>query len=263
MRSRTPVGPVLLSHLRISLTRIGTPVGWWLLEDFLAGKVKRAKLYIFPNAFVLTSAQRARIREILKRQKATAVWFYAPGFIDPGKGDARPEYIRDLTGIPVQPLPDPLEDTLQPVSDSSLCSGVTEAFGSRRGDLRTRWAVVPSGGARPLAVYAGKDQPVGAALSEQDGWRSVFIASLYAPPELLRNIARSAGVWIYCDTNDVVLGDGHFLSLAASEEGEKILHLPRPSTLTDSLTGQKVASGRRITLRMKKGETRLFWVQNP
>jgi len=255
------VSGALLGHLRSPLARIGAPVGWWLLEDFLARRVTPAKLYIFTNAFVLTRTERTTMREILKEQAATAVWFYAPGFIDPQAGDAGNHYIEQLTGIPVQSLAEPREDLLEPVRESPLSVGVTAPFGSHQKNLRNQWALTPAAGVQPIATYAGDDSLVGAAVSEQDGWRSVYVASLYAPPALLHSIARDAGVWLYCHSDDVVLGDGQFLSLHASSDGGKLLRLPKPAVVRDCLTGDEVAHGCEARLQMKKGETRLLWVE--
>jgi hypothetical protein len=261
MCSRSPVPRALLFDLRASITRIGAPVGWWLLEDFLAGKVKPAKLYVFPNAFVLTAQERQRIQKILRDQRATALWFYAPGFIDPEAGEADPAYIRDLTGITVQPLQAPVEDLMQPLPQAELSNSLTDPFGSRQKGLKTQWAVVEADGAEPFAVYASEGTQRAAAVSERDGWRSVYIAGLAAPPELLRNVARLAGVWVYCESNDVVLGDGKFLALAAASDGEKLLRLSQPATVSNCLTGKVITRGSEVRMSLKKGDTALLWIQ--
>jgi len=266
--SRSPVTPALVSHLRASLTRIGAPVGWWLLEDFLAGKVEPAKLYIFPNAFVLTAEQRARAKQVLADQGATAVWFYAPGFLDPEAGLADPAFIRDLTGIGVRLLDEPLQDLLSPIAEAPLCMGVSEPFGSKQEALKTQFAVAENEGLEPLARYATGDGPVGAAVTKQDGRPSVYIASLYAPSALLRNLARRAGVWIWCDSDDVVLGDarpdggGWFLALSASAEGDKVIRMPRPTVVRDVFTGQVLGRGAEIRMDLRQGETRLLRLED-
>ncbi|MCC6446831.1 MAG: beta-galactosidase [Armatimonadetes bacterium] len=258
LRPRSPVNAALLSNLREPLARIGAPVGWWLLEDFLNGKVRRARLYIFQNAFVLTASQRVRIQSILKRQKATAIWLYAPGYIDPETGRADTAHIGALTGIPVKPLPESLEDVLEPVGNFAQSRGITGLFGSQRRDLKSQWSVEKAEGVDPFAVYTGGGGLVGAAVTEKDGWRSIYFASLYVPAHWLRGIARTAGVRIYCESDDIILGDGRYLSVTASADGEKTIRLPEESVVYDALTGDKLASGRQVGLSLKKGETRLL-----
>ncbi|MBC7287741.1 MAG: hypothetical protein H5T86_06795 [Armatimonadetes bacterium] len=259
VRSRSPINAALVSRLRAEIARLGAPVGYWLLSDFLAGKVKPAKLYIFQNAFVLSARQRQRIRQLLDQQRATAVWFYAPGYIDHEAATASPDFVRDLTGIPVQPLPAPVEDLAEPVATASLCKDVAEPFGSRQKGLRLQWAVREEAGVHPIARYPSGE--IAAAAAEQGRWRSVYFATLFAPAALLRNIARAAGVWLYCDTNDVVVADARFLAIAASETGTKRLHLPYPAVARDCMTGQVVGRGRELAFDMRKGETRLLWLE--
>ncbi len=258
---RTQVQAALLTDLRYPLNRIGAPVGWYLLEDFLAGKVNRAKLYIFNNAFVLTAQERHQMRQILKEQKATALWFYAPGFIDPHDREASNDYIEQLTGMRVYKLARPREDLLEMLPQTDLAAGISEPFGSHQSELSNQWAVRLGKGVSAIAAYTGDESLCAVAQIQQDGWRSVYIASLYAPPALLRNLAREAGVHIYCESDDVVLGDNHFLAIHANSAGEKLLRLPRRVTVRDCLTGADIARGRAVPLTMALGETRLFWLE--
>ncbi|MCD6351245.1 MAG: beta-galactosidase, partial [Armatimonadetes bacterium] len=267
VRSRSAVNAALVSHLRAQIARLGAPVGYWLLEDFLEGKVKPARLYMFQNIFVLTAAERARIRQILREQKATALWFYAPGFIDPEGARASEDFISDLTGIAVRRLDKPIKDLALPVQTSELAKGVEDHLGSQNTGLKTQWAVVASEGIEPLATYADQSELIAAAAArDYDGFRSIYVAPLHAPAAMLRNIARAAGVWVFCDSNDVVLGDvrpggrGRFLALAASSDGEKVLHLPRAARVVDCLTGAVVTKGQKVSLKMKKGQVRLLWL---
>ncbi len=259
VRSRSPINAALISHLRAQIARMGAPAGYWLLSDLLAGRVKPARLYIFQNAFVLTAAQRRRVREILADQGATAVWFYAPGFIDPDAAEASEQFIRELTGIPVTRLPEPTEDLAEPVAENPLCQGVSGPFGPHQKTLRLQFAVQPAQDIEPIARYPSGQLAV--ATADQGRWRSVYFATLFAPARLLRNIARAAGVWIYCETNDVVVADEHFLAIAASSDGAKTVRLPRECTVRDALTGEVVGRGREVTVEMRKGDTRLLWME--
>jgi len=259
LRSDTPLHRLLLSDMPRPVSQIGAPVGWSLLSAFLDGKVPPAKLYIFPNAFVLTAEQRAKAREILRAQKATAVWFYAPGFIDPSTRTAGTEAMRDLTGMDIQPMGSSEGKTLR------LTSGLpcTWEDPSSKGKILQRWQVKPSPDVEPLALYEGTPGLVGAASVRIDGWRSVYIASPSAPAEFLRRLARDAGVWLYDESGDTIMGGGDFLGIHAASDGPKSLRLPEKITVRDIMTGATLPANDRLEFPMKRGETRMFWLANP
>ena len=157
-------------------------------------------------------------------------------------------------------LDGPREDRLETLPSSALGRGVTEPFGSHQHQLANRWAVLPDPSIEPIAHYTGDPSLWGMASVAEAGRRSTYIGVLYAPPALLRNLARAAGVHIYCATDDIILGDGRFLAIHAAAAGRKTLHLPEPMQVTDALTGETLARDTRVPLVMEQGETRLLWV---
>lgn len=261
LRSDTLLNNLLLSDLARPLSQIGAPVGWSLLGAFLDGKVPPAKLYVFPNAFALTSGQRAKAKEILRAQKATAVWFYAPGFIDPATRTAGLETMCELTGMEILPM-DQHDGKILRLTSGVPCTWEDPAAREKNKMLQ-RWQVKPSPGVETLAVYDGTPGRIGVASVSRDGWRSVYVASPAAPAELLRRLARDAGVWLYCETGDTVMGGGDFLGIHAASDGKKSLLLPQPGTVSDIMTGEKRPVNDRLEIPMKRGETRLFWLENP
>jgi len=259
----TPVGSVLpstlLSELRSPLYRIGTSVGWYLMDDLVAGRVPPAKMYVMQDAFVLDDAQRQKLTELFRRQGATVVWFYAPGYLDPEAGPVGPDAMERLTGFRLRRLDVPVPDRATPLPGSELCAGIEGQLGTGSANLRPQFAVEDSPRVEALAQWPNGETAV--ALTDAAGYRSVFIGCLNAPPQLLRNIARHPGVHIYCDTNDMIETDGRFLALSATSEGEKIVRLPRPARVVDALTGQEIGRGEEVTLRLALGEARLMWVE--
>lgn len=254
--SATAVGVSLLSNLRGSFGPIGAPVGYYLIDDFLANKVK-AKLYVFMNALALNADQRLRINKILSSRKATALWFYAPGYVDTGTQQLSTNGISMLTGMSVYAMAQPVKDTLVKPAGSHL-NWFTSPFGSNQQDLKSQW-YIGSKGVTPLAVYQQAPDKVGAAMIKTDGYTSIFIAGLGISTELARNIARNAGVWIYCESGDTVVADANLIMLHAATDGTKTIRLQKSAQVSDCLSGEVVGTGTEIHLDMKRTQTRLLW----
>jgi len=261
LRSDTLLHRLLLADMPRPISEIGAPVGWSLLSAFLDGKVPPAKLYIFPNAFVLTSEQRTKAREILRAQKATAVWFYAPGFIDPSTRTAGTETMHELTGMDILPMGPSEGKTLR--LTSGLPCAWEDPSAKAKNKILQRWQVKPSPEVEPLALYEGTPGRIGAASVRADGWRSVYIASPTAPAEFLRRLARDAGVWLYDESGNTIMGGGSFLGIHAASDGPKSLLLPEKVTARDIMTGATLPANDRLEFPMKRGETRMFWLEKP
>ena len=226
-------------------------------SNWLAGRVPAARVYLMQDAFVLTSEQRRSLQRIFSENRATAVWYYAPGFIDPESGRAGSRTVEELTGFALEPAPQSLPDVVTPVAGAALCRGVTERFGSHQTDLFPRLAIAPGPDVEPIATYDNGQLAI--ALRENDNWRSVFVGCLYTPPALLRNIARRAGAHIYCSGDTVVSADSAFLALSPTRDGSPMVRLRESALVRDAITGEIVAENRRsFRLPMRKGETRLL-----
>ncbi len=78
------------------IARLGAASDYYFLEDFLEGKLKPYKLYVFLNAWYLDGTQREKMKTQLKRGGGTALWIYAPGYI---KDRPSLENMSELTGF--------------------------------------------------------------------------------------------------------------------------------------------------------------------
>ncbi len=78
------------------LARMGAPYDIYLLDDLLRGGLPGYKLYVFLNAFRMDAARRDALTKELRREGRTALWIYAPGFVDDVPSV---EAMRELTGI--------------------------------------------------------------------------------------------------------------------------------------------------------------------
>ncbi len=249
----------LISEMRSVANRIGAPVGYWLMDDLLAGKVPPQKMYILEDAWVLDRAQRQKLVDILRKQKATAVWFYAPGYVDPDSGPAGADALAQLTGMRLTDMAAPQPDKMTAVAGSAWAAGVPASYGSGVEGLRPQLAVEADAGVDAIATWPGGETAV--AASRGAGYRAVFVGGLSVPPDLLRSIAERAGAHIYCDTNDMIDGDEHFLAISATSAGDKVVRLRKRARVTDALTGAVITTGSEVRMKLEIGEVRLMWIQ--
>ncbi len=247
----------LLYLIRQSLYRIGTPCGFYLLEDLVSGRIPPAKLYLFLNNFALTAQDKQAIAA--RCAGKVCVFFYANGFIDK-TADAR--NMEDLLGsrmtISMDGAPGKLKAAVDPltgdVSEFGVGAILTPVFYLDEGENGN------VAGVRVFGRYA--NGRAGAWFREGKPYRRVYLGALAAPPSLLRNLARMAGVHVYVDTDDVVEADQEFLAIHASTDGRKRIVLPAPMAVHDALTEETVAiSVNEWTVEMKKGETRIYKLQ--
>ena len=254
---------------------MGTPFDDVRLNDLAGNALRDYKFYVFLNTFRVTPEQRAALRARFKRNHATALWVYAPGYIDKRRSV---ENISVLTGIRLAENDSAGELRVQITSQdhlytNSLPAGL--AYGTdvnvenirpsynSHGYLKEGLRVSPrffgdDEGAKVLGRLVGIDRP-GLLVKEQPGWTSVYSSSPIVPAALLRNIARTAGCNIYSDANDVLYVNRSFLAIYAPTGGSRTIRLPRPARVVDLLENKTLsAGGRQFTLNMSANEAELL-----
>jgi len=236
--------------------KIGTPFSRYLLSDVCAGKLpEETKVVFFMNAYRVDATQRQALHKALAVGGKTAVWFYAPGYVDGKRAD--PANIKRLTGISVKPLARrvPARFILaQPLP------GLPEGheFGVKE-SLATMFTVAENQpDVRCSANYAGSNLG-GMATKRMAGWTSVVFCGVRFGPEIFRALARESGAHIHCDSNDSISGSTGYIAISALSTGEKALRFPKKVDLADIFTGQRIANGvEQYTFKMTKGETRIL-----
>ena len=206
------------------------------------------KLYIFTN---LWNAEKNldKLHAKLARNKAAAVWFYAPGFIT--YGGVSTKTMKRLTGF---------DFTVSRRSGSHPLKVTGNApwtkYLARDYELYNFDPVfsVSSPGAETVAVLDKHN-----AISSIDApWGGKSYYSLTRPTAgLLRGIAETSGVHIYNKSGDLVRANESFLMIHASGNGRKELYLPEEQILTDLATGKSVKA-KKVTLELKNGETVIY-----
>ena len=255
----TNANAALVLNQVVLMPQAGAPWDFLLLDDIGSPIVPDYKLYVFLNAFCIDPVRREAIHAKLKRNKATALFVYAPGYL--GESGESLDAMRALAGIriakeDVEARPqvllepgDPLARDLKPGAPLGADLTVWPTFYADDPEARVAGRLVAS--ARP-----------GLVVKRLDGWTSVYSAAMQLPPGLLRNLARTAGVHVWLETDDALYTDGQILGLHAATEGQKTLRLPGRFQVSNAATGEPVPSdGRTIAVSLKPAQTVLLRLQ--
>jgi len=259
------------------LGRIGAPFEQLLLEDLERIDLPPYKLYIMANAFYLSAEQRAVVERVVKRNGATVLWIYAPGFLD--DHSASLANMEALTGIRFG-----LEDVEAELNvsitdfDHPITRGLPPGYAYGTGIDRDQYLRPPKIEylpdthispaffaddleARVLGVAQSTQRP-GLVIKDMGAWRSVYSAAPLLSWQLMRNIARDAGVHIYAEHGDMLWGNNAFLAIYAYTPGVRTLRFPRPVTVIDAYEGGVLGTRvETITLSLKQWETQLLLIE--
>ena len=251
----------LLAQLRHHIHRAGVSVGYYLLDHLGVGLVPDAKLYLLLNAFVVNPGERQAIHRAVRNRGKWAMWFYAPGYLDPtgSAGD-----MSALTGLPLRRLPTPQALRVTMVPGSFATTGVPAdqlTFGE---DTPRAPAFSVGEDAEEVLVlghYARTRTPAVASVRRAE-WSSVFVASTTISTGALRAIARAAGAHVWLESDDVVITGSDVVAVHASTTGDKELLVPAGMAIRNVSAGATSHTGR-VKLMMRRGETKLFRVIRP
>jgi hypothetical protein len=246
-----------LSEQRLQLGRIGAPVDYILLSDIGNAQLKDYKLYLFANAFVLDSRQRAVIRARLARNHATAIWVYAPGVVD---GTFDPLNSQRLTGIALAMAANGSSQPSQVVFAPWLAEAVgMPSYGPPEG-FSPRFHV-----SQPDVSVLGSDSTNGLitlAAREVDGFHSIYAAAPCLPAVLVRYLADEAGVHIYTRGDDAFYANRSYLCLNANGAGTRELILPRICKVVDLRSGAVLAEhSDRVAVELEDKQTLLLGLE--
>ena len=106
----------------------------------------------------------------------------------------------------------------------------------------------------PLANYAAD----GAVAAARKG-NVIFYGGAALDAAWLREVARSAGVHIYTETDDNFFAGGNFLCIHADSAGTKVIELPRRADAVEIYTGEVLGRDTdRLEFPMKAFETKVI-----
>jgi hypothetical protein len=238
----------LLNRLRAEIYRIGAPVSFYLWSDFVAGRVPRARLYLFLNIFRTDAATCEKVRLRLEASGgAWGIWFYAPGHIWGETPD--PEGPEKLTGLPIRPM-----DSPEPARIAAAQPDWPEPVGWDAA-FEPMFTLEEERGIEILGNYITSDRPA-IARKPQRGWHSVFVGAPYVSAAFLREAARRAGVHIYSDAGDVVEASTGFVSISCRTPGTRVIDLPQAANVIQWFGPRNGTPTDSLEITLHAGETR-------
>lgn len=251
------MGP-LASQFRQQWYRIGAPTGIYLLSDLVAGRVPPARVYLFLSCFSLDSEQRKAVTQ--QTQGKTSVWFYGSGYLN--EGGASADAMSELIGMKLVEAAGLSSGTvtIEQGDHAGLNAGVEGVqFGTQK-PLTPTWAVEEAPDVNVIARFEG-GRPAVAAV-ERDGSRSVYVGTVTAPAAFLRNILKTSGVQVWLDSDDLLLTDGQFLTINASQAGHKVIRFPGPRKVTSLPDKQTILDrAEQLEVDLAQGETRMYGLE--
>jgi len=254
-RAGNPISRLLLGSQIQELGRTGAPFDCFLLGDL--DSLESYRVYLVLSPLDLDPKMRRRIRRVLRSQRRTTIWVYAP---DAVQGDAiRDEGVSEMTGMTVRRFDAGAEAIVHvlPGSDPALRGLETPiAYGVPE---PMQPLFVASGNVRALGRFDGTGE-VGLAVRETGGWTSVFSSVPCIPAPVLRALFRWAGVHLWIEGGDcVVYGNRSFLALHSGEEGPRTVRLPGERIVRDADTGRVIgASVREFVADLPARHTALY-----
>jgi len=215
---------------------------------------------------VMNSQKLETIGRKLKRDGKVLVWMYAPGLINP---EASPpigtQNMHELTGIrfgmEMEGLPLEMEITDKEheltrglpddYAPGNFVRPVTTGFGVLGPDFKPVQPgpvakkplfYVDDPEARVLAKFKVNGRP-SLAVREFPGWTSVYYGSVALPAEMIRRLARYAGVHIFLETEDIFHANNHFIMIhTGNSAGVRKVSLPRKTgKVVELFSNQPVA----------------------
>lgn len=259
------------------LGRIGAPVDYYFHNDMARPDMPDYKLYVMLNQYYLTDAEREAIFAKARKNHAVVLWLYAPGFINPNAETVMcEENISKTVGMTVKMLDRTVfpHFRVAPASHPALSfASASRRYGVIDRDVHSNIWVSPTvlhpAFANPgfyaddeAAVVLGRycsDGLTAMAMTERDGFRSIFCGAQTLRNDLLASIAAYAGCHLFLRGDDVLYANESFVTVHASEDGVKRLYFKKPCSPFEVY--EKRFYGENVTfldVEMRLGETKMF-----
>jgi hypothetical protein len=253
--------PLIFQQRLWGLPRAGAPFDTFLLQDFIEGRLRPYKLYVFLNSFQLDKTRREALKRELRKDGRVALWIYAPGYLDEGPSL---EHMQDLTGFkfgmgeaPWGPLMHIL-DFDHPIT-AGLPQDLFWGTNSKLGPIF--YLEDPDARGLGQVVFSQGNCKPGMGVKTFPGWTSIYVAAPNLPAPVLRGIARFSGVHLYNEEGDVLYATRDLLAVHTVSGGDRTFSLPREvEEVYDLFEHQSMARNtNQFRVRLLPASTALFY----
>jgi hypothetical protein len=246
---------LMVGNMVCYMPQVGAAWDCYLLSDIAQLRLPDYRLYIVSNAVAMDDATRQALVDKARRTGATILYVYAPGYVT--ATGLSPAHLAATTGMAVRVEPQGGLGLYRVDPACPLTAGI-DPTGTLGPDAAVQPRIVIDDPAAEVIARYAEGGGVAIARKTVDGVPTLYCAAPAVAPELLRELARSAGAHIYCETGDGIYTDGEYLAIHTAKSGDKTLCLPVPRRWTDVVTGQCLAeSTDALTRFMNQGETLL------
>lgn len=254
LRVADPLGARLLVSQLPALSRIGAPVGHYLVTDLPL--LKDRKVFFIMTSFAPTAQDRQAI-EALKRDGHVLVFLYAPGVYRDGQLDESGMF--DLTGIRLRLSREEAALSVKLTGGHRLAEGLE---GQSYGDSQRVSPLCFADDASATVLGTLADGKPGLVVKTENGWTSVVSSAPMLPARLMRNLAQIAGVHTYIDTEDVVWASKRMVAVCVKDGGKRTVRLPKKSNVRDLYSGEVIGRGiASFEAQFAERATRVFVVE--
>ncbi len=255
-------GPLTEVHYALSTSGVGYDV--ILQADMDNPQLKNYKFYVFLESIYMPPERIHAIERKLAVNGATALWFYAPGYVTNNGYDSA--NIERITGISAEAERNYGRHHIRMTSDNPLFKDLKgKVYTSETDASKKPWGPLFSindTSAEILGVVQENGKP-GFAMKKRGNVTHFYSVAPGLGNDILRNIASYAGVHVYSMTNDYVAPGKHFLVLHTAFDGEHTIRLPKASDVYEIYDEKLIAeNATEFTMSLKKGVTRLFFIGN-
>ena len=185
-RKSSELATFCLSNIRRTLAECGAPYDIYSIGDLKLEQTDNYKLYIFINQYDIKEDTRKLIEEKCKKTGKTVLWLYAPNYATNGKLNVG--NISEITGINV-------------CENSESNGGIVYNNNIYDYKIASPYFSVCDKNSKALAFF--ENQKVCTAVKETDGYKSIYSALCNLPSNLLRDILKLAGIFLYSEKSNV------------------------------------------------------------
>jgi len=261
--------PLLFAQRVGEFSHAGISWDAYEMADFFETEFPMSRLILMLNPFELAPKQIESIRKKLAGSGATVVWFVAPGIQSPDGFDF--DAVERLTGFRVKafdgecnprisltnydhPITQGLGEIAKPHSLGTGVLGQDEREG-----IFGPCFYIDDEQATILGTLDVLYRP-GLAVKEMDGWTSVYSCAPRISKQVIRNLARTAGLHSYIDTEDMICVAPEMILVHGTGAGKRTIHLPEPADVVDLWTDETLAqSVKDIDIEMDEVDTKILF----